>query len=164
MLVLKTGSPDETYLLGKHIAELLQPGDVLCLSGSLGAGKTLLSQGIAAGLQVTEHVASPTFTVLNVYEGVAGNNRPVAIYHFDLYRLEHPAELEDIGFSHYTDAGEVAIIEWPERFLEYLPAERLWLTLKPGEQPNERLVCFKAEGSRYLELCEEMKQIADSRY
>ncbi|MGL5514888.1 MAG: tRNA (adenosine(37)-N6)-threonylcarbamoyltransferase complex ATPase subunit type 1 TsaE [Sporomusa sp.] len=164
MLVFKTGSPEETYLLGKQIAKSLQPGDVLCLSGSLGAGKTRLSQGIAAGLQVEEDVASPTFTMLNVYEGMAGNSQPVSIYHFDLYRLEHPAELDNIGFDHYVDAGGIAIIEWPEKFLEFLPVERLWLTLKQGEQPSERLICFKAEGTRYLELCEEMKKIADSRY
>ncbi|WP_425060263.1 tRNA threonylcarbamoyladenosine biosynthesis protein TsaE [Sporomusa carbonis] len=164
MLVFKTASPDETYELGQEVARVLKPGDVLCLSGNLGTGKTLLTQGIAAGLNVTDAVASPTFTVLNVYQGMADGGQELSIYHFDLYRLEHPAELADIGFDHYIGAGGVAIIEWPEKFLEFLPEERLWLTLKPGDSPSERVICLKDEGARYREICEELKQFAHSCY
>ncbi|MDF2569257.1 MAG: tsaE [Sporomusa sp.] len=164
MLVFKAESPDQTYAFGENMAKSLQPGDVLCLSGNLGAGKTLLSQGIANGLKVVDVVSSPTFTVLNVYEGTAGSGQEVSIYHFDLYRLDHPAELADIGFDHYIGAGGIAIIEWPEKFPEFLPEERLWLTVAPGDFPNERVITLKAEGARYIELCEELKQFAHSCY
>ncbi len=162
MLVIKTHSPDETYAFGKNVAKLLQSGDVLCLAGDLGAGKTRLSQGIAAGLTVSGSVTSPTFTVLNVYEGITGSGQALPVYHFDLYRLEHPAELADIGFDYYLGADGIAIIEWPDKFPEFLPAERLWLTIKAGEGPDERVLCLTAAGTRYVALCEELKQIADS--
>lgn len=164
MLVFKTSSPDETYDFGQTVAKVLKLGDVLCLSGNLGAGKTLLSQGIAAGLQVADAVSSPTFTVLNVYEGMAAGGQELSIYHFDLYRLEHPAELADIGFDHYVEAGGLAIVEWPEKFTEFLPEEHLWLTLKPGDDVSERIICLTPRGKRYRELCEELKQVAHSCY
>lgn len=160
MLVFNAKSPDETFIFGQNMAKLLLPGDVLCLSGNLGAGKTLLSQGIADGLKVADAVASPTFTVLNVYEGVTGSGRELSVYHFDLYRLEHPAELADIGFDHYVAAGGIALIEWPEKFPDFLPEERLWLTIEPGDCPNDRVISLKAEGARYTKLCEELKQFA----
>jgi len=164
ILVGKTTSAEETYEFGQALAKYLKPGDVICLSGDLGAGKTLLSQGIAAGLQVADVVSSPTFTILNVYDGQTADRQDVSIYHFDLYRLEHPAELDDIGFDHYVEAGGIAIIEWPDKFLEFLPKERLWLTLDYGELPDERVINLKAEGERYQMLCEELKQVADSSY
>lgn len=156
-LVQKTTSSEETYKFGQELAKLLRPGDVICLSGNLGAGKTLLSQGIAAGLQVSDVVSSPTFTVLNVYDGQTTLGQELSIYHFDLYRLEHPDELADIGFDYYVEAGGIAIIEWPEKFREFLPKEHLWLTLEYGELPDERLINFKAVGERYQTLCEELK-------
>lgn len=164
MLVYKTTTPDETYNFGQNLANILKPGDVICLAGNLGAGKTLLSQGISAGLKVADVVSSPTFTVLNVYEGEAADGQDLAVYHFDLYRLEHPAELADIGFDHYVGAGGIAIIEWPEKFREFLPKEHLWLSLEYGELPNERIIHLKAEGERYQTLCEELKQVAHSSY
>ncbi len=164
MVVFKTNSPDETYHFGQAVAKVVKPGDVICLSGNLGAGKTLLSQGIAAGLHVADAVSSPTFTVLNVYEGMADSGQELSVYHFDLYRLERPAELDDIGFDHYVEAGGVAIIEWPEKFTEFLPADRLWLTLKPGDNASERIICLTSTGERYKEFCEELKQVAHSCY
>ena len=164
VLVGKTTSADETYEFGQALSEFLRPGDVICLSGNLGAGKTLLSQGIAAGLQVADVVSSPTFTVLNVYDGQTADRQDISIYHFDLYRLEHPSELADIGFDHYVEAGGIALIEWPEKFLEFLPKEHLWLNLEYGELPDERVIHLKAEGERYQTLCKELKQIANSSY
>jgi tRNA threonylcarbamoyladenosine biosynthesis protein TsaE len=158
----KTASAEQTYNFGQALAKMLKPGDVICLSGNLGAGKTLLSQGIAAGFKVPDVVSSPTFTVLNVYDGQTEAGEDLAIYHFDLYRLEHPSELADIGFDHYVEAGGIAIIEWPERFREFLPKEHLWLTLEYGELPDERIINLKAVGKRYQTLCEELNQVADS--
>ena len=159
-MTFHTTSPAETQAFGQALARVLKPGDVLCLSGDLGAGKTLLTQGIGAGLDVTDAVASPTFTVLNIYEGTADDGRELSVYHFDLYRLEHPAELAEIGFDHYVEAGGVAIIEWPEKFAEFLPEEHLWLSLKPGESGTDRVIDIAPAGERYKELCEELKQVA----
>ena len=158
-----TTSPEGTYRFGQELANRLRPGDVICLSGNLGAGKTLLSQGIAAGLKVADLVSSPTFTVLNVYEGQT-EDQDIMIYHFDLYRLEHPEELADIGFDYYVGAAGIALIEWPEKFLEFLPKEHVWLTLEYGESPEERRIVLKAEGERYRILCEELKEVAHSSY
>ena len=164
MLVFETTSADETYDFGRKLARLLKPDDVLCLSGNLGAGKTLLTQGITAGLKVNEPAHSPTFTVLNVYQGMTNQGQEIDIYHFDLYRLEQPHELADIGFDYYVGAGGIAIVEWPEKFSEFLPEEHLWLTLKAGEEENERVISFRPVGDRYKELCEELKQGAHPSY
>ena len=100
-------------LLGKHAAS----GDVFCLSGDLGAGKTLLSRGVAVALGAeAEDVNSPTFAIMNVYQG-----RELEIRHFDLYRLNRPEELEDIGFEEYAGGDGVTLIEWAELFKEELP-------------------------------------------
>ncbi len=158
MLVCKTSSPEETFAFGKQLSQVLQAGDVVCLAGNLGAGKTLIAQAIAAGLGINDEVTSPTFTVMNVYDG------EVPIYHFDLYRLEHPAELEDIGFAEYAanSSAGVAIIEWPDKFVEYLPEGYLWIEIKPGDSLAERVLFVRAQGVRHEKLCEELKQIAGS--
>ena len=158
MLVYKTESPEQTYLFGKKLAGLLKPGDVLCLSGNLGAGKTLFTQGLASGMGFTEEVTSPTFAIMNVYEA------SMPIYHFDLYRLDYAEELYDIGFEEYTSKNSegVAIIEWPDKFPDYLPEEYLWLEIRPGQYPEERLLVIKANSTYYEKLCEELKAIADT--
>lgn len=158
MVVIKTYKPEETYRLGEKLAALLRSGDVVCLAGTLGAGKTLLTQGIAAGLKIREAVTSPTFTLMNVYEA------PVRLYHFDLYRLEQPDELADIGFDEYTGANSdgVAIIEWPDRFDGYMPEENFWITISLGEQAEERVISLTANGKNYERRIERLKDIANS--
>ncbi len=153
-MIIKTAAADETFALGARLAKLLAPGDVICLAGDLGTGKTVLVQGIAAGLGIDEAVTSPTFTVLNVYEGV------IPLYHFDLYRLDKPAELEDVGFYDYIGGGGVTVVEWPDKFIFALPGERLWISLLSGEQPTERILEFIGTGQRYTKLGEEMLRIA----
>jgi tRNA threonylcarbamoyladenosine biosynthesis protein TsaE len=148
---LITTGPAETLELGRRLGQLLQDDDVLCLTGDLGAGKTLITQGIAAALGVKQPVTSPTFTVLNIYEG----NLPV--YHFDLYRLEHPEELEDIGFDEYTSAGGIVIIEWADKFPGNMPEEYLQITLNRGTENEERRISFLPNGKRYEQICEELK-------
>jgi tRNA threonylcarbamoyladenosine biosynthesis protein TsaE len=108
-------APEQSFSFGRQLGQLLQEGSVLCLIGDLGAGKTLLVQGIAQGLGLNEEITSPTFTVMNVYEGT------IPVYHFDLYRLESPEQLVDIGFDEYTNAGGIAIIEWPDKFPGFMP-------------------------------------------
>jgi tRNA threonylcarbamoyladenosine biosynthesis protein TsaE len=115
--VYDVGSPEEMQRLGEMIAAGLGVGDVLMLHGDLGAGKTTLTQGIAAGLGVREPVQSPTFTLVREHRG-----RELTLYHLDLYRLVDPDELESLGYEVYLDPPDgVSVIEWPERAGDWLP-------------------------------------------
>jgi tRNA threonylcarbamoyladenosine biosynthesis protein TsaE len=147
-----TSSPEQTWRMGELLGALLGPGDLVCLYGDLGAGKTSLSYGIARGLEVKEqYVTSPTFTFVNEYEG------RVPFYHIDLYRLKDPGELENIGFGEYLGSDGVTVIEWAERAEEELPEERLSVYLNYVDEKS-REVGFLAEGERYEKLLEELKK------
>lgn len=152
MLDFKTSSPEETFAFGQCLAKVLGSGQVVCLAGDLGAGKTLLVQGLAKALGIEDRITSPTFTILNVYEA----NFPV--YHFDLYRLEYAEELFDIGFYEYTQAQGLSIIEWPDKFPSELPDEYLWIDIQSSENLNERILHVRPCGNPYEQICEELKQ------
>ena len=138
-------------LLGRHAAD----GDVFCLTGDLGAGKTLLSRGVAEALGVSsEDVTSPTFAIMNVYQGTE-----LEVRHFDLYRLNRPEELEDIGFDEYAGGDGVTLIEWAELFSEQLPEEYLQITLRL-DGAGRRAV-LEPKGERYEELRGEVEKDAD---
>lgn len=138
-------------LLGRHAAD----GDVFCLTGDLGAGKTLLSRGVAEELGVSsEDVTSPTFAIMNVYQGTE-----LEVRHFDLYRLNRPEELEDIGFDEYAGGDGVTLIEWAELFSEQLPEEYLQITLRL-DGAGRRAV-LEPKGERYEELLGEVEKDAD---
>lgn len=138
-------------LLGRHAAD----GDVFCLTGDLGAGKTLLSRGVAEALGVSsEDVTSPTFAIMNVYQGTE-----LEVHHFDLYRLNRPEELEDIGFDEYAGGDGVTLIEWAELFSEQLPEEYLQITLRL-DGAGRRAV-LEPKGERYEELLGEVEKDAD---
>jgi tRNA threonylcarbamoyladenosine biosynthesis protein TsaE len=115
----RTGDLRATREAGAALAALLEPGDVVTLSGDLGAGKTSFTQGVARGLGVEGPVVSPTFNILVVHEG------RLTLDHFDLYRLEHEDQLEDVDFFGTLESGGVTLIEWGDRFPEALPADRL---------------------------------------
>ena len=143
----------ETFgcLLGKH----LEDGDVLCLSGDLGAGKTMLSRGIATSLGVVaDEVTSPTFAIMNVYQG-----HELEVRHFDLYRLNRPEELEDIGFEEYAGGEGVTLIEWAELFKEQLPEDYLQVVLR--HEGDGRRAVLRAHGERYERLLKEVEEDAD---
>lgn len=106
---------EQTIALGQILGKLLQAGDVLVLTGDLGAGKTQLTKGIAAGMGVTDDVTSPTFTIEMVYEGTT-----IPLYHFDLYRLNDPDQLEDTGLYDALESDGPTIIEWGEQFAEQI--------------------------------------------
>lgn len=145
----------ETEKLGKILGSLAKDGDVFCLSGDLGAGKTSMSKGIAAALGVPEEeVNSPTFAIMNVYQGSS-----MEVRHFDLYRLNRPEELEDIGFDEYCGGSGVTLIEWAELFAEQLPEEYLQINILHHE--NGRRVILSAKGSRYEKLIEGVKDLVD---
>ncbi len=149
-LVLRSASPEATHALGEHLGRLLRPGDVVLLSGTLGAGKTALTQGIARGLGVAGPVSSPTFTILKEYAG------RIPLYHFDLYRIEDPDELEALGFGDYFYGDGVSVLEWAERG-EWgeggaggasWPEDALRIVITSGPGPQERLLRLSAAGPR----------------
>ena len=144
-----------TEALGNLVGQHVKDGDVLCLSGDLGAGKTLFSRGVATALGVQpDEVTSPTFAIMNVYEG-----RELEVRHFDLYRLNRPEELEDIGFEEYAGGDGVTLIEWAELFKDELPEEYLQITLlHDGEG---RRAVLQAQGERYEKLLREVEKDAD---
>ncbi len=140
---LVSRSADETQRLGELLGELLRGGDIVCVSGELGAGKTCLVQGIARGLGIDPSVpvTSPTFTLVGEYPG------PVALRHADFYRVESYARLDDAGFLDLVDDSGVLVVEWPERFPEALPEERLEIAIELVSE-SERRIRFGGAGAR----------------
>ena len=118
-MIIETFSREETAALGRQLGEQAEAGGVYCLIGDLGTGKTVFTQGFAAGLGVEGPVNSPTFTILQEY---MGSRMP--LYHFDVYRLEEPEEMDEIGFDEYLFGEGVCLIEWAERIREILPERR----------------------------------------
>jgi tRNA threonylcarbamoyladenosine biosynthesis protein TsaE len=137
-----TRSPEETQDLGAALAERLEPGDLLALRGDLGSGKTCLIQGICRGLRIDDYVTSPTFILINEYVGRV-RGRPVPVYHFDLYRIGAPEELEDLGAEEYFYGRGICLIEWAERAGDLLPPRRLDLTLE-YLTASERRIALRA--------------------
>lgn len=123
---MRTTSANETRTLGERLASSLRPGDVLLLLGDMGAGKSELTRGIARGLGIQGPVASPTFTILQVYD-----EGHIPLYHFDWYRLESTDELYEMGMDEYLGGDGIAIIEWPSQCPEAIPPCRLEITLTP---------------------------------
>ena len=149
-----SASTEGTIELGRLLGALLADGDVLVLTGDLGAGKTQLTKGIACGLGVGGDVTSPTFTIEMVYD-----DGRVPLYHFDLYRLQDPSELEDTGLFDVLGADGVCVIEWGEQFADEIGDERLDVFLtrmddaaEPGEEPPRevRLVAHDARGEEIV--------------
>ena len=132
-----TRSPEETAALAERLGAAAEAGTVLCLVGDLGAGKTLFTQGFARGLGVTGEVTSPTFALMNQYQG------RLAVTHFDLYRLEREDELDEIGFYEYAESpGGVVLIEWADKFSDALPEPHIRLEIERGEAEDERRLTF----------------------
>ena len=115
-MVTETRSPEETYALGEKIGKAAQPGQIYTLTGDLGVGKTVFTQGVAAGLGITEPVSSPTFTIVQVYE-----DGRLPFYHFDVYRIGDVEEMDEIGYEDYVYGEGVSLIEWANLIEEILP-------------------------------------------
>ena len=144
---LTTNSEIETRELGRALAAALAPGDVISLTGDLGAGKTRFVQGVAAGLGVDEPVTSPTFTIMKIYEG------RLPLYHFDVYRLQKITELQAIGYEEYFFGEGATIIEWGDKIREALPADYLRLEIhRDVDDIERRLLIVEASGERSQEL------------
>lgn len=152
MLKIELNGLEETKEFGIKIGQLLKPGDILCLNGDLGAGKTTLTKSIGLGLGVEDYITSPTFALINEYEG------RIPVYHFDVYRLDNVEELYDLGFDEYFYGSGVSIIEWGDRIEKLLPRERIVLDIeKPGDI-NQRIVKVSGRGQRYKEVLKELEK------
>lgn len=141
-------SESEMLRLGGSLAESLVPPCILYLQGNLGAGKTTLVRGILTALGHTSNVKSPTYTLVESY-----HIGKLVCYHFDLYRLGDPEELETIGFRDYLDASALCFIEWPEKGEGWLPAPDLLIRLEPVGSSGRRVICeaMKPAGKEILE-------------
>ena len=126
-----TGSPDETFNLGKQICEYLKPGSVIALFGTLGSGKTCLAKGIASGLGITENLTSPTYTIINEYP-LCGSGICAAstLYHIDVYRLKDDRDFEDLGGIEIIGSNGIVIIEWSERIPKSIPSDAIKVHLE----------------------------------
>jgi tRNA threonylcarbamoyladenosine biosynthesis protein TsaE len=145
-------SPEQTRRLGMRLGAHLQPGDVICLQGELGAGKTTFVQGLATGWGSLDAVSSPTFVLVNVYRRSAGGQ----LFHFDTYRIESTLEAEELDLDAMLSSGSL-VIEWPERMEGLLPAERLWIKLEYIDDDRRELT-FLPAGKRYISLLNDFRK------
>ena len=134
----RSGSVEETEQLGQALAEHLGPGAVVAFTGDLGAGKTAFVRGLARGLGIPDRVTSPTFTIVNEYEGGR-----LPLFHFDMYRLESAGELFDIGWEDYLDRGGVCAVEWSENVREALDPQTIWVDIRRGGRENQRVITVR---------------------
>ncbi len=123
-MVIETYSEQETFALGKRLAAQAQAGQVFALVGDLGVGKTVFTKGMAAGLGIAEPVSSPTFTIVQVYEGGR-----LPFYHFDVYRIGDPEEMAEIGYEDYFYGEGVCLVEWANLIMELLPPQTVFITI-----------------------------------
>ncbi len=150
-LIIKIDGLEETKKFGIKIGSLLSPKDILCLNGELGAGKTTMTKSIGLGLGVDDYITSPTFALINEYEG------KYPVYHFDVYRLEAVDDLFDLGFDDYFFGNGVCIIEWAEKIEKLLPEERVIINISKGQKENERIVEIDGFGKSYERIVKELK-------
>jgi len=154
-LELISHSPEQTQKFGAGIGELCLPGDVFLLVGSLGAGKTCLTQGIAWGLGIKEYAASPSFVVVRELYG------RLPLYHIDLYRLDHIEEIVELGLDDYLYGNGVCVVEWAEKGLSVLPVEHLLIQISYLSD-NERKLQLKPSGKRCLEILAQLNKTLNS--
>lgn len=133
-IVYTSSSVDQTQSIAEKLSSELRAGDCLCMYGDLGAGKTAFVQGLAKGLGVSDYVNSPTFTIVNEYEG------RFMLYHFDVYRISDPDEMFDIGFDEYLNNDGICVIEWAELIEDILPEHRCNIHITKENDDNTRKI------------------------
>ena len=148
-MILETNSPQETFSAGRQLGEKAFPGQVITLTGDLGVGKTVFTQGLAKGLGIEEPVNSPTFTIVQVYD-----EGRLPLYHFDAYRLE--GTHQELGFEEMIDGEGLTVIEWPEYMEDLEQTEPLRITLHRLGEDRRRIV-LETENEKYAALMEALK-------
>ena len=149
-LTFTTDSREATMELGSRLARRLTAGSIVCLFGELGSGKTTFVKGMAKGLKISPvKVHSPTFVLMNIYEG------KLPLYHFDFYRLDEIREIENIGYDEFFYGKGIAVVEWPQRMGNLLPAEYLQIELA-SKSENSRIIKMTAKGERYRDVLDRL--------
>lgn len=148
-------SAEQTQRLGHRLGSLLLPGDIVCLSGDMGAGKTVFSGGIGKGWGAIDPVTSPTFNLIHEHRRAKDKQR---LYHLDCYRLSGSNDLDSIGFDDVLSGRGPVILEWPERIEDALPKNRLWIELRVLE-PTRRNFIMEAMGERYQQLLKRFREL-----
>lgn len=143
---IKLNTLIDTEKFGESLGKMLRAGDVVCLNGELGAGKTTLTKSIAKGMGIEDYITSPTFNIINEYYG------DLKLYHFDTYRLENVEEVSYLGFDEYFYGEGVCVIEWADRIKSFLPEE--YLEINIGE---DRTAQLKAVGEHFEEILEKIE-------
>ncbi len=154
-LELTSGSPQNTESLGRSLGQLLRAGDVICLSGDLGAGKTIYSRGIGAGWGAAAPLTSPTFNLVHEHRRAIDD---ACLFHIDCYRVSGPGDVDSIGLDDILDSTATALLEWPERIRTVLPSARLWIDIIDGGG-SQRYFVFQACGDRYVRLLARYRQL-----
>ena len=124
-MIYESFDEKETFAIGEAIGKQIQPGEVYALLGDLGVGKTVLTKGLAKGLGIEEAVNSPTFTIVQIYE-----EGRLPLYHFDVYRIADPEEMDEIGYEDYFYGDGVCLVEWANLIAELMPPETKWITIE----------------------------------
>lgn len=149
MLQFKTNNAIETEELGRKIADALKGGEVIAMTGDLGAGKTTMTKALAKGLGIEEYVTSPTFTIVNEYEG------RLKLFHFDIYRIADIEEMYDLGFEEYIYGDGVSIIEWSNLIKEILPEDTINIEIL-ASGIDERNITISGRGNKFDNLSKEL--------
>lgn len=142
-MTIETNSAEETYAFGKQLGRQAKPGDVYILNGDLGVGKTVFTQGFGKGLDITESICSPTFTIVQIYE-----EGRLPFYHFDVYRIGDVEEMDEIGYEDYFYGEGVTMIEWGHLIQEILPENRVEITIEKNLEKgfDYRLITLEEVG------------------
>lgn len=160
MAILKEGeldvishSAEQTQRLGAKLGSLLESGDIICLSGDMGAGKTVFTTGIGLGWGTVTPITSPTYNLIHEHRREKDKQR---LYHLDCYRLKDSDDAETIGLDDILDSNSPIVFEWPERIEDTLPENRLWVEVSVLERDRRNFV-FKGTSSRYIKLIDEFR-------
>lgn len=154
MVSFFTYSEKETEKLGEKLGTIVKPGTIILLRGDLGTGKTVLTRGIARGLGIEEPITSPTFTLIHQYQG------RLPLYHFDIYRIEDPEEMYDLGYEEFFYGDGITVVEWPERLQWLLPDEYLEIIIERFflNGQDKRRISVAGKGVQYKKLEGELVQ------
>lgn len=159
VLTVTSRSVEETRIIGACLAPALLPGDVISLSGDLGAGKTAFVQGIAAASGVEDRVTSPSFTIVHEYDG------RYPLIHLDVYRLDSFQEVLDLGFEEFLDPDAIVLIEWGEAIFPLLPRRHLEVELRQSPDPetaDDRMIVFRPRGQEWIRKIQAMREMAEA--
>ena len=143
-MMIESFGPGDTYSLGQRLGREAKKGDIFCLNGDLGVGKTVFTQGFAAGLGITEPVNSPTFTILQQYD-----EGRLPLYHFDVYRIGDVSEMDEVGYEDCFYGDGVTLIEWPERIRELLPEHVVTVTIEKNLEKGFDYMKITVEGTKH---------------